>query len=98
MTIHSSFLDTIGNTPLVRFPRITAQLALHGDLIGKLEFFNPLASVKDRIGYAMIEAAEKSGKLTKDTTNIWQYRHCLGICGGGQRISTDLNYAGKYVD
>ena len=70
MTIHSSFLDTIGNTPLVRFPRITAQLALHGDLIGKLEFFNPLASVKDRIGYAMIEAAEKSGKLTKDTVLI----------------------------
>jgi cysteine synthase A len=70
MTIHSSFLHTIGNTPLVRFPKITAQMALQGDLVGKLEFFNPLSSVKDRIGFAMIEAAEQSGQLKKDTVLV----------------------------
>ena len=65
MTIHSSFLDTIGKTPLVRFPKLTAQMALQGDVVGKLEFFNPLSSVKDRIGFAMVAAAERSGHLQK---------------------------------
>lgn len=62
MKIHNSITSTIGNTPLVRMRTIGA--GLPGDVVLKLEFFNPLSSVKDRIGLAMIEDAEKSGRLT----------------------------------
>ncbi|MDR3437535.1 cysteine synthase A [Telmatospirillum sp.] len=61
--IYDSVLETIGSTPLVRFKKLAADAGVKADIVGKLEFFNPLASVKDRIGLAMIEAAEKSGKL-----------------------------------
>jgi cysteine synthase len=60
--------ETIGHTPLVRLNRITR--GLHAEIYGKLEFFNPLSSVKDRIGYSMIVAAERAGKLTPDTVII----------------------------
>lgn len=59
--IYASVLDTIGATPLVRIPRLAAAEALLGDVALKLEFFNPLGSVKDRIGLAMVEAAEAAG-------------------------------------
>jgi cysteine synthase A len=68
--IYDSILDTIGNTPLVRLPRLSKEKGCQADILAKLEFFNPLSSVKDRIGLAMIEAAEKSGKITKDTVLI----------------------------
>ncbi len=58
--IHDSVLDLVGNTPLIRLPRLNATAA---DLVAKLEYFNPMASVKDRIGKAMIEAAERDGRL-----------------------------------
>jgi cysteine synthase A len=58
--IHDSVLDLVGNTPLVRLPRLNTTAA---DLVAKLEYFNPMASVKDRIGKAMIEAAERDGLL-----------------------------------
>jgi cysteine synthase A len=61
--IYSSILDTIGATPLVRLPRLVAEEGCAADIVAKLEFFNPLASVKDRIGRAMIEAAEADGRL-----------------------------------
>ncbi|MBU6499896.1 MAG: cysteine synthase A [Rhodospirillales bacterium] len=61
--IHASILDTIGNTPLVRLPRLIAEEGLKADLLLKLEFFNPLGSVKDRIGLAMIERAEAEGLI-----------------------------------
>jgi cysteine synthase A len=63
--IYNDITETIGNTPLVRLNRMTK--GLKADVLLKLEFFNPLASVKDRIGVAMIEAMEKSGKINKDT-------------------------------
>ena len=59
--IFDDITQTIGNTPLVRVRRLIKSDAT---VLAKLEFFNPLSSVKDRIGLAMIEAAEKSGKLT----------------------------------
>jgi cysteine synthase A len=68
--IYDSILDTIGNTPLVRLPRLSKEKGCKADILAKLEFFNPLSSVKDRIGLAMIEAAENSGKITKDTVLI----------------------------
>lgn len=64
MRIFDKITDTIGNTPLVRLQRIGKDLP--ADILLKLEFFNPLASVKDRIGYAMIADAEQAGRLKPD--------------------------------
>jgi len=61
--IYDSVIDTIGDTPLVRLPRLTAALKPKGEVLAKLEFFNPMASVKDRIGASMIEALEAKGVL-----------------------------------
>ncbi len=61
--IYNSIVETIGNTPLVRVPHLCAEEGITGDLLLKLEFFNPIASVKDRIGVAMIEALEAEGKI-----------------------------------
>ncbi len=68
--IYDSILDTIGATPLVRLHKLEARSGVEAELIAKLEFFNPLASVKDRIGLAMIEAAEAAGKIGPNTTII----------------------------
>jgi cysteine synthase len=68
--IYDSIIDTIGATPLVRLSRIAAAHGVKADILGKCEFFNPLASVKDRIGAAMIEAAERAGRLRKSTVLI----------------------------
>lgn len=61
--IFESILDTIGDTPLVRLPRLTAALKPQGEVVAKLEFFNPISSVKDRIGVAMVEYLEAKGVL-----------------------------------
>jgi len=65
MRIAQSVTDLIGNTPLVKLNRLTA--GIDGTVLAKLEFFNPAHSVKDRIALAMIEAAEKAGKIKADT-------------------------------
>ncbi|PDT35299.1 cysteine synthase A [Rhizobium sp. M10] len=62
--IYSSITETIGNTPLVRFDKLAREKGVVANLIGKLEFFNPIASVKDRIGVAMIESLEAQGRIT----------------------------------
>jgi cysteine synthase A len=61
--IFDSILDTVGDTPLVRLPNLTAELQPKATVLGKLEFFNPMNSVKDRIGVAMIEWLEAQGHL-----------------------------------
>ena len=66
--IYDSILDTMGNTPLIRLPKVTAGVA--GDLTYKLEFFNPIASVKDRIAISMVEDLEASGKLKPGGTIV----------------------------
>src|ERR1700691_3041921 len=66
--IFNNIVETVGNTPLVRLNRVTA--GLEATILLKCEFFNPLGSVKDRIGMAMIEDAERRGVLTKDTVII----------------------------
>ena len=68
--IYDSIAETIGNTPLVRIPRITAEDHIQADICLKLEFFNPTSSVKDRIGVNMILAMEKAGTLTPGSTII----------------------------
>ena len=68
--IYNDITETIGNTPLVRLHRTAQQFGAVADVLLKLEFFNPLSSVKDRIGAAMIEDALKSGAIGKDTILI----------------------------
>ncbi|MEI7524214.1 MAG: cysteine synthase A [Mariniphaga sp.] len=68
--IASSLTDLIGNTPLLEFSNFNKKHQLESTIIGKLEFFNPAGSVKDRIGFAMIDAAEKAGLLHKDSVII----------------------------
>ena len=68
--IYNDITETIGNTPLVRLNRTAAAHGAQAEILLKLEFFNPLSSVKDRIGNAMIEDALKSGRINKDTVLI----------------------------
>ena len=68
--IYDSILDTIGDTPLIRLPRLSAELKPKGIVLAKLEFFNPIGSVKDRIGVSMIEAMEAKGLIKSDTTIV----------------------------
>jgi cysteine synthase A len=68
--IYNDITETIGNTPLVRLNRTAKEHGAQAEILLKLEFFNPLSSVKDRIGNAMIEDALKSGKINKDTVLI----------------------------
>jgi len=66
--IYNDIIETVGRTPLVRLNRVTA--GVPATILLKCEFFNPLGSVKDRIGMSMIQAAEKAGLLKKDTVII----------------------------
>ncbi len=66
--VYDNITDLIGATPLVRLPRLSEKYGVQADLVAKLEFFNPMASVKDRIGFAMIDDAEKTGKITPGKT------------------------------
>src|SRR3954462_4425019 len=63
--IYDDITETIGNTPLIRLRRVTE--GCRAEVVAKLENFNPLWSVKDRIGGAMVEAAGAEGKINKDT-------------------------------
>ncbi|WP_131115064.1 cysteine synthase A [Lichenihabitans psoromatis] len=61
--IYDSITDTIGNTPLVRLQRLAAEKGCKAEILAKLEFFNPMSSVKDRIGVSMIDALERAGTI-----------------------------------
>jgi cysteine synthase A len=68
--VFASIVDTIGDTPLVRLPRLSEAFSPKGEVLAKCEFFNPLSSVKDRVGAAMIEALEAEGALHAGVTLI----------------------------
>ena len=68
--IYDNILETIGATPLVRMRRLAAAHGCVAEIAGKCEFFNPLTSVKDRIGLSMVEALEQAGKIGPNTTII----------------------------
>ena len=68
--ICDSILDTIGNTPLVRLSRLVEASDVQVEILAKLEFFNPLASVKDRIGLAMVEHLERKGRINPGTVIV----------------------------
>lgn len=68
--IYNSITETIGDTPIVRLDKLAKKHGAHANILAKLEFFNPIASVKDRIGVSMIEALEQAGKIGPDTVLI----------------------------
>ena len=68
--IFESVLETVGSTPLVRLARLAAAHGAVADVAGKCEFFNPLNSVKDRIGLSMVEALEAAGRIGPETTIV----------------------------
>ena len=68
--IYDNITQTIGDTPLVRLSKLAAAHNVKAEILAKLEFFNPIASVKDRIGVAMIEALERDGKLSANSVLI----------------------------
>ncbi|MCQ1573617.1 cysteine synthase A [Neorhizobium galegae] len=68
--IYSSITETIGDTPIVRLDKLAKEKGVKANLLAKLEFFNPIASVKDRIGVAMIESLEAQGKITPGKTTL----------------------------
>lgn len=70
MSIAKTLTDLIGNTPLLELSNFEKNQQLPATVVGKLEYFNPLSSVKDRVGYALIKDAEEKGLINKDTTII----------------------------
>jgi len=68
--VYDNIVETIGATPLVRMRRLAEEAGVKADILGKCEFFNPLSSVKDRIGVAMIEAAEAEGRIRPGTVLV----------------------------
>jgi len=68
--IYDSITETIGDTPLVRLDKIAKAKGVAARLVGKLEFFNPIASVKDRIGVALVEALEAAGTIRPGETTL----------------------------
>jgi hypothetical protein len=77
--VYDSIIETIGATPLVRIHRLAEDAGTKADMLGKCEFFNPLASVKDRIGVSMIAAAEAASRIKPNTvlvepTSGWRAR------------------------
>lgn len=88
--IANEITETIGNTPLVKLNKLTENSKT--DVVVKLESFNPLSSVKDRIGVAMIEAGERAGVIKKDTILVeptsGNTRNSLSICCCFKRLQT----------
>jgi cysteine synthase A len=68
--IYDGIVDTIGATPVVRLAKLAADAGVKADILAKCEFFNPLSSVKDRIGLAMIEVAERDGRIAPGRTTL----------------------------
>jgi cysteine synthase A len=68
--IYNDIVETVGNTPLVRLNKLPVAAGCVGTVLAKLEFFNPLSSVKDRTALGMIEAAEREGRLTGDSVLV----------------------------
>ena len=85
--VYDSITATVGDTPLVRLQRLAAEKNVRAELLAKLEFFNPIASVKDRIGVAMVDALEKPqaasrpGAVDADRADVGQHGHRARLCG-----------------
>ena len=101
--IYDFITETIGDTPLVRLNKIAKEKGVKANLLAKLEFFNPIGSVKDRIGVSMIAAMEAAGQISPgrsrpDRADLRQYRHRARLRRRGARLQTDPRHAGIDVD
>lgn len=70
MAIRQSIKELIGNTPLVQLNRYAAKRGLGANILAKIEYFNPAGSVKDRVGFAMLDAAEKPANSTAKPSSL----------------------------
>ena len=99
--ILNSICEAIGGTPLVRLNRLPIEAGCLAEILVKLEFFNPLSSVKDRIALSMIEAAERAGRLSPGQrhrrADLRQHRHRAGVRLRGQGLSPDPDHAREHV-
>ena len=100
--VFDSIVDAIGDTPIVRLNKLPKMHGVNATILAKLEYFNPAASVKDRIGAAMIEAMEKAGldqrRHRADRADLGQYRHCARLRRGRTRLPAEAGDAGIDVD
>ena len=100
--VFGSITETIGDTPLVRLNRLPQMRDIKAEILAKLEFFNPTASVKDRIGVAMIDALEASGVIGPETVLIEPTSGNTGIglafVACSARLSVDFGDARFGVD
>ena len=71
--IYNSITELVGHTPIVEFKRLEEKLGLKGRIAGKLEYFNPAGSHKDRMALEIIEAAEKRGEISPDKTTLVEF-------------------------
>jgi hypothetical protein len=98
---YDSIAETIGNTPLVRIPHISAEEGITADICLKLEFFNPISSVNDRIGVSMILDLEACGRLKPGGTlieQLRQHRHRPGVRRRRARLPVNPDHARVGVD
>ena len=99
--ILGSICEAIGDTPLVRLNRLPAEAGCLAEVLVKLEFFNPLSSVKDRIALAMVEAAERAGRLERRQrdrrAHLRQHRHRAGLRLRRQGLPPDPDHAREHV-
>ena len=95
--MYNSITETIGDTPLVRLNRLPQKHGVKADIFVKLEFFNPIASVKDRIGVAMIDALEADGthqaRHRADRADLGQHRHRARLRRRRARLPADPDHA-----
>jgi cysteine synthase A len=98
MAIRQSIKELIGNTPLVQLNRYAAKRGLGANILAKIEYFNPAGSVKDRVGFAMLDAAEKDGKLNSETVIIepTSGNTGIGLAGRRKRTSHHSDDAGNH--
>ena len=93
--IKNSFLDLVGNTPLVRVNNLIKKDELKADVLAKLEYFNPAGSVKDRIAKEMIQDALEKGLINENTTLIEPTSGNTGIGLSAVATALNLNNVGR---
>ena len=100
MNIKNTVTELIGDTPLLRLKKMEERFGARGEIVAKVELFNPAGSIKDRVGYNMIIEAEKSGRLEagRNDNRAYERKYRSGTCydSGGKRVQGYHGNAGEY--